>query len=153
LFGDEQVSKKVSYFPSFYYSGLLFDLRVVVHKDLEEIFSEGELLSQHLDGDEQWQEQQSMALQIAQAYVQDQIALVEAGTGIGKSLTYLAPAILWAVHKKERTVISTHTIALQEQLIEKEIPFLLKVLGVDLKATLVKGMGNYLCLKKYSELE
>lgn len=121
--------------------------------DLELLFSEGGLLSQHLNGYEERVEQFQMAQQIAEAYSKDHIALVEAGTGIGKSLAYLAPAILWAVKHKERTVVATHTISLQEQLIEKEIPFLLKVLGLDLKAVLVKGMGNYLCLRKYAELD
>lgn len=124
-----------------------------MHNDLDQLFSEGGLLSQHLDGYERRIEQLEMARQIAEAYSKDHIALIEAGTGIGKSLAYLAPAILWAMKHKERTVIATHTISLQEQLIKKEIPFLLKVLGVDLKAVLVKGMGNYLCLRKYAELD
>lgn len=96
--------------------------------------------------------QQEMAGQIVQAYLKSQIALVEAGTGTGKSLAYLIPAILWAIKTKERTVISTHTIALQEQLLLKDIPLLLKVLNVDLKAVIVKGMGNYLCLKRLEEV-
>jgi ATP-dependent DNA helicase DinG len=124
-----------------------------VHNELEEIFSQGGLLNQHLEGYELREEQLEMARQIAEAYSKGHIALIEAGTGIGKSLAYLAPAILWALKHNERTVIATHTIALQEQLIEKEIPFLLKILDADVKAALVKGMGNYLCLKKYSELE
>lgn len=124
-----------------------------MHTDLEKIFGEEGLLSQHLPGYEERREQRVMAQQIADAYVREQIALIEAGTGIGKSLAYLVPAILWAIQKNERSVIATHTIALQEQLIEKDIPFLLKVMGVELKAALVKGMGNYLCLQKYAGIE
>lgn len=94
-----------------------------------------------------------MAHLIGKAYQENSVALIEAGTGIGKSLAYLAPAIFWALEHKERTVISTHTIALQEQLLEKEIPLILNLLQVDLKAVIVKGMGNYACLKKFDEWE
>jgi ATP-dependent DNA helicase DinG len=92
--------------------------------------------------------QQQMLQNVLTAYEQGQTCLIEAGTGTGKSLAYLIPAILWAIKKKEPTVIATHTIALQEQLIQKDIPFLLDALEVDLKAVLVKGMNNYVCLRK-----
>lgn len=85
---------------------------------------------------------------VLRAYEQSETYLIEAGTGIGKSLAYLIPALLWALEKKEPTVIATHTIALQEQLMQKDIPFLLKALNLDLKAVLVKGMQNYVCLRK-----
>jgi ATP-dependent DNA helicase DinG len=124
-----------------------------VQKELKEIFANSGPLSQHLSYYEQRLEQVEMALQIAEAYTDEHIALIEAGTGIGKSLAYLIPAILWAVQKGERTVIATNTIALQEQLIEKDIPFLLNMLDVELKASLVKGMSNYACLERYTELE
>ena len=76
--------------------------------------------------------------------------VVEAGTGVGKSLAYLIPAILWAKEKKKKAVISTHTINLQEQLVFKDIPIvrtvLADVLGEDtFSAMLWKGRGNYLC--------
>lgn len=88
---------------------------------------------------------------IETAYVEEQTLLIEAGTGIGKSIAYLLPALLWAEKTSECTVISTHTIALQEQLLEKELPLLLDALNLDLKIVLLKGMGNYTCLKKESE--
>ena len=97
--------------------------------------------------------QKEMALLIYNAYKSQEIVCVEAGTGTGKSLAYLLSAIYWAIQHKKRTVISTHTIALQEQLIGKDIPFLLKALQVDLKVSLAKGMNNYLCLKKLKILE
>lgn len=122
-------------------------------KLLHQIFSADGLLSKSLEDYELRHEQQAMAEEIADAYEHDRVALIEAGTGIGKSMAYLIPAILWAVKHKEKTVISTHTISLQEQLIQKDIPFLLKALGVDMKAVLVKGMGNYLCLRRYEESE
>jgi ATP-dependent DNA helicase DinG len=88
---------------------------------------------------------------VLEAYNNAQTFLIEAGTGIGKSLAYLIPAILWALEKKEPTVIATHTIALQEQLMQKDIPFLFEALDVNLKAVLAKGMNNYVCLRKLSD--
>lgn len=96
--------------------------------------------------------QKAMALQVMNAYEEDRILLVEASTGVGKSWAYLAPALLWAATKKGITVISTHTITLQEQLLKKDIPFLTDVLNLEIQATLVKGMGNYFCFRKYEEL-
>lgn len=108
-------------------------------------------LSQSIKGFESREEQQKMMLNILSAYNEGEIALIEAGTGTGKSFAYLIPAILFAAQNKERTVISTHTIALQEQLLLKDIPIILKALNIDLKVVLVKGMGNYVCLRKLEE--
>lgn len=108
-------------------------------------------LSLCLKGFEPREQQQQMLLKVLEAYENKAIALIEAGTGTGKSLAYLIPAILWALRFHERTVISTHTINLQEQLIEKDIPLLLKAWKPDVKAVLVKGMGNYICLRKIEE--
>lgn len=104
-----------------------------------------------LKGFEPREEQRSMMKNVLDAYNRNQIALIEAGTGTGKSLAYLIPAMLWAVQTKERTVISTNTITLQEQLLQKDIPLITKALKLDLKAVLVKGMYNYLCLRKLEE--
>lgn len=97
--------------------------------------------------------QQQMYQDICTAYTDDQTYLIEAGTGTGKSLAYLIPALHWALEKGEPTVIATHTIALQEQLMQKDIPFLLEALGLDLKAVLVKGMNNYVCLRKLHDAQ
>lgn len=110
-------------------------------------------LSRSLKGYEPREQQKKMLLNILEAYQNNDIALVEAGTGTGKSMAYLIPAVLWALKHKERTVISTHTINLQEQLVEKDIPLLLKALKVELKAVLVKGMGNYVCLRKLDDVK
>jgi ATP-dependent DNA helicase DinG len=120
---------------------------------LENVFSKGGILQSFLQDFEERPQQKEMAAQILNAYLHNQIALVEAGTGTGKSLAYLFPAVHWALKFQEKTVISTHTIALQEQLIYKDIPFLLNALGVQLKASLVKGMSNYVCLRKYHDLQ
>ncbi len=120
---------------------------------LQVIFSGEGPLSRAFSDFEERAQQKEMAQQVLDAYGKEEIALIEAGTGIGKSLAYLVPAIVWAVKHKEKTVISTHTIALQEQLIEKDIPSLLKALDIELKAVLLKGMSNYLCLRKLSDLQ
>lgn len=97
------------------------------------------------------EQQQHMLCDIVDAFNKNQIALIEAGTGTGKSLAYLIPAMLWAMQNKERTLISTHTINLQEQLIHKDIPLAAKALSSEVKAVLVKGMSNYICLRKLEE--
>lgn len=97
------------------------------------------------------QEQQSMLKDIVQAFNGNKIALIEAGTGCGKSLAYLLPAIFSASEAQEKVVISTNTINLQEQLFYKDIPLLLKALNLDLSVVLVKGMGNYVCLRKFQD--
>jgi ATP-dependent DNA helicase DinG len=73
---------------------------------------------------------------------------VEAGTGVGKSLAYLVPAILYAVGNKKKAVISTHTINLQEQLTQKDLPMLEQILPVKFQFTMLKGRANYLCTRR-----
>lgn len=87
-----------------------------------------------------------------QAFLENKIAIIEAGTGTGKSIAYLLPAMAMAAKKGEKIVISTGTINLQEQLLTKDIPSLLKALGIELKAVLVKGMSNYLCLRRLENI-
>lgn len=111
------------------------------------------LLARTIKGFEARPQQQMMMAKIIDAYNHDQITLIEAGTGTGKSLAYLIPALAWAAKCKERTVISTKTINLQEQLIQKDIPHLLNALNLKLKAVLVKGIGNYVCLRKLEEAQ
>ena len=101
-----------------------------------------------LPGYEDRPEQLRMSFAVAEALNQDQVAVVEAGTGTGKSLAYLVPAILWSRSNEERIIISTKTINLQEQLIRKDIPFLQRTCGVEFRAVLVKGRGNYLCRRR-----
>ncbi|GFE59823.1 helicase C-terminal domain-containing protein [Geobacter sp. AOG2] len=107
----------------------------------------------HLKGYEQRDEQVRMAFAVAEAFNHDRVALVEAGTGTGKSLAYLVPAILWAVRNNQRVVVSTNTINLQEQLIRKDLPFLARNSSLEFKAVLVKGRGNYVCLRKLENAE
>ncbi|MCR5047190.1 MAG: helicase [Treponema sp.] len=89
---------------------------------------------------------------IASAFNENSIAAYEAGTGVGKSFAYLIPSMLWANKNKERVVISTGTINLQQQLSEKDIPAAKKILGLDIKSVLLKGRNNYVCLRRLEEL-
>ncbi len=93
-------------------------------------------------------QQREMAGAVAGAFEGPHHLAVEAGTGVGKSFAYLVPLIHTAVARKIHTVVSTYTISLQEQLIYKDIPFLQEHLGLPFKAVLVKGRGNYLCLRR-----
>ena len=99
--------------------------------------------------------QLDMAQSVSHAFNRGSHLLMEAGTGTGKSLAYLVPAIAWARQNGEKVAIATHTINLQEQLWEKDIPFLQEALaGTGLegfKAALVKGRPNYICLRKWEE--
>ena len=90
-------------------------------------------------------EQIEMLKAAARAISEGRHYLIEAGTGIGKSLAYLIPSALWAVQNQQRVVISTNTINLQDQLITKDIPLLLETLDLKCKASVLKGRSNYLC--------
>lgn len=100
---------------------------------------------------EQRPQQLKMAGAIEDAFKHGHHLLVEAGTGVGKSFAYLLPAIDFAVQHKKRVVISTHTISLQEQLIEKDIPLLRAVYPQEFTAVLAKGRGNYLCRRRLAK--
>lgn len=90
-------------------------------------------------------EQQQMAMAVAAALQNRGSLLVEAGTGVGKSLAYLIPAVRYALEHDRKAIISTHTINLQEQLFHKDIPTVRKALQCDFSAALLKGRANYLC--------
>jgi len=96
-------------------------------------------------------QQLEMAEAVSEAFTQGHHLLVEAGTGVGKSFAYLLPAIDYAVKNKKRVVISTHTISLQEQLIEKDIPLIQSVYPDEFTAVLVKGRNNYLCQRRLAQ--
>src|SRR5258707_1937838 len=93
-------------------------------------------------------QQQEMAARVAQALQEEQHLVVEAGTGVGKSLGYLVPSVLFALEQHKKAIVSTHTINLQEQLLHKDIPILKKMLPVEFEAALMKGPQNYLCQRR-----
>ncbi len=98
-------------------------------------------------------EQVEMARAVTQALSQGHHLMVEAGTGVGKSFAYLLPASLFALQNKARVLISTNTINLQEQLIQKDIPDLRAALGLDeLRVAVLKGRANYLCPRRFDSL-
>ena len=90
-------------------------------------------------------EQQQMAAAVAEALEGKHHLVVEAGTGVGKSLAYLVPAALFALEHNRKAIISTHTINLQEQLLHKDIPIVRGLLNQPFEAALLKGRQNYLC--------
>src|SRR2546426_6371354 len=116
-------------------------------KQVEEVFSPKGILSRSANFEFRPQQQQ-MAMAVVRALDNGEPLAVEAGTGVGKSLAYLVPAILHAVANKKKAVVSTHTINLQEQLIEKDLPMLEQILPVKFHFTMLKGRGNYLCTRR-----
>jgi ATP-dependent DNA helicase DinG len=92
--------------------------------------------------------QREMSAAIAARYNDGGVLVAEAGTGTGKSIAYLIPAVEWAVRNRERTVVSTNTINLQEQLVTKDLPFLRNALGRPFRYALVKGRGNYISIRR-----
>lgn len=96
--------------------------------------------------------QREMAAAIARLYNEGGVGLLEAGTGVGKSLGYLVPALRWAAANGERTVVSTNTINLQEQLVGKDLPFLARAFtDQPVRFALLKGWRNYLCLARHEQ--
>ncbi len=130
--------------------------------DVAAILGPDGLIAKRLKHYEQRSQQLAMAEAVATALAKGKHLVAEAGTGVGKSFAYLVPAILHATadqvdgpssdddpEKSRRIVISTHTISLQEQLIEKDLPLLNSVIPREFTSVLVKGRGNYLSLRRY----
>jgi ATP-dependent DNA helicase DinG len=111
------------------------------------IFAPGGILSKSPNFEYRPQ-QQKMAVAVAQALERREHLVVEAGTGVGKSLAYLIPSILFAVAARKKAVISTNTINLQEQLIDKDLPMLKEIMPVKFDFTMLKGRQNYLCTRR-----
>jgi len=125
--------------------------RVVIPLDLSELdafLAPGGALSLVHPGFEDRSGQREMARLVARAYNEGGVGLVEAGTGTGKSMAYLLPAAYWALRNGERTVVSTNTINLQEQLAGKDLLLLRQALGEELRWALVKGRGNYVSIRR-----
>jgi ATP-dependent DNA helicase DinG len=116
---------------------------------MADIFGPGGILAKRLPTYEQRPSQLEMAEIVEEAFRQHSHALVEAGTGTGKTLAYLIPAI----RSGRRVVISTATKSLQEQLFNKDVPFIQKHFAPDLKVALMKGRNNFLCRQKVHQLD
>lgn len=109
-------------------------------------------LAKSFEGYEYRPQQVEMLHHVARALNKGQHMLIEAPTGVGKSLAYLLPAAHFAIANNTRVVISTNTINLQEQLIHKDIPLLQEYLGLPLRAAVLKGRSNYLCPRRLAAL-
>ncbi len=116
-------------------------------EEVRRIFSENGLLSKARNF-EYRPEQQQMAIAVARALEEERHLVIEAGTGVGKSIAYLVPAVLYAVEQSKKAIISTYTISLQEQLLHKDIPIVKKILPVEFEAALMKGRQNYVCPRR-----
>jgi predicted DnaQ family exonuclease/DinG family helicase len=146
------------------------DLRPLDLDEVGSFFAPEGPLGRSFPGYEPREPQAAMARAVAAAFNQSDPVLVEAGTGTGKSMAYLVPAAMHAVRRGERVVISTNTINLQDQLFFKDIPDLQRIMAGDgpalgeegerivgaraeapFTAALLKGRGNYLCLKRYED--
>lgn len=113
-------------------------------EEMQSVFSADGRLSSSEDF-EYRPEQQQMAVAVADALTTEGCVAVEAGTGVGKSLAYLLPAVRFAIEEGRKAIISTHTINLQEQLVRKDLPLIKNLVPGDWDAVLLKGRGNYLC--------
>lgn len=118
----------------------------------ESIFEKNGLLFNNFPDFELRPAQREMSQGVFDAFIDNKHLMVEAGTGTGKSLAYLIPSLYWSKEHDEKIVIATHTINLQEQLFQRDIPLLKKIMPFDFSATILKGRNNYLCLRKFEQL-
>jgi len=116
--------------------------------ELSSILEPGGEFSKYFKNFEYRSQQVDMLRSVASAFSNQNHLFVEAGTGTGKSFAYLIPAAFWAFKNNQRVVVSTNTIALQDQLINKDIPDLCAALDLPLRATVIKGRANYLCPRR-----
>ncbi|HOS33963.1 MAG TPA: DEAD/DEAH box helicase, partial [Spirochaetota bacterium] len=122
---------------------VIFKNKKINEEEIREVLSPNGVLSKNKEDFEFREGQIEMSIEVAKSFNDNRIAILEAGTGTGKSLAYLIPAYLWAKKNNERVVISTNTINLQSQILNKDIPIVKKILNSDINAVLIKGRKNY----------
>jgi ATP-dependent DNA helicase DinG len=105
-------------------------------------------IAKKLRGYEERPQQTAMMRAVIRAFNDETISVIEAPTGVGKTFAYLLPSVLWALANRERVVVSTKTINLQEQIVERDIPLLKRCLGKEFSVVLMKGRSNYLCWRR-----
>jgi len=120
----------------------------ISHESVDEVLGNDGTITTVIDNYEQREQQLSMSHTVTDALNNGEHLVIEAGTGTGKSLAYLVPSVLWAIENKQRVVISTHTINLQDQLMRSDIPLVKQAVGKDFHAAIMKGRGNYLCPRR-----
>jgi len=125
--------------------------RPLAEEDLASILEPGGALSRISPGYEERPSQVGLVRLITRGFNEEKLVVAEAGTGVGKSYAYLLPSLCWAEANEQRVVISTATINLQQQIMEKDLPMARQLTGTDVKAVLVKGRRNYLCLNRLQE--
>ena len=113
--------------------------------------SQGGPLSKISDSFEERPVQVELLEKIVKALNENKIAVFEAGTGVGKSYSYLIPSALWALLNHEKIIVSTGTINLQQQLCEKDLPAVEKIIGKKFKYVLMKGRQNYICMRRLND--
>lgn len=118
---------------------------------LAEILLTGGAMTSILPGFVERPSQVAMLREVARGFNESSVVVAEAGTGVGKSLAYLIPAVAWVARNRGRVVIATATINLQQQLLEKDLVLVQRALGTSVKTALVKGRGNYLCQRRLTE--
>ena len=114
------------------------------------VFAHDGPLARSLAGYEERSQQRELALAIERAFADGGPLVAEAGTGVGKSLAYLVPALSRAL-TGERVIVSTHTLPLQDQLVRKDLPALQEALGTRVSVTVLKGRSNYLCPRRWQQ--
>ena len=119
---------------------------------MTKLFGDGGIIAQAMrTGYEDRPQQMQMAEAVENALRTKTHLIAEAGTGVGKSLAYLVPVVLWAREENLRAVVSTYTKTLQQQLVQKDLPFLKKILG-EFRFALCVGGENYLCLRRFDQI-
>ncbi|MCD4652252.1 MAG: DEAD/DEAH box helicase [Candidatus Cloacimonetes bacterium] len=120
---------------------------------MDEVFGETGKFSETFSAYEIRQGQIDMAVAVEQAFEDKSTLLVEAGTGVGKSFAYMVPALQYSLQTGNRVVVTTNTKNLQEQLFFKDIPALKECLSIPVKAVMLKGRDNYICQRRWEELD
>lgn len=122
------------------------------YQRVEGVFDPGGKLAAILEGYICREEQVSFAAAVAEAFHDELFLAAEAGTGVGKTYGYLVPALIWAQQSGEKVVVSTKTKALQQQIVDRDLPQLEQALDFDFKYVEAKGRENYLCWNKYQRI-
>ena len=121
--------------------------KIDINQAVKYLSHEGPLAKENPDFEERTA-QLELVKNISECFNENKIGVFEAGTGVGKSYGYLLPSVIWALKNNERIIISTGTINLQQQLCEKDIPMVEKIIGKKVKYILMKGRQNYVCKRR-----
>jgi len=132
---------------------VIVPLKEFIKIDIDEYFGENGVIHKNFGKFEVRCEQYEMAKSIENSMNENKKLIVEAGTGTGKTIAYLLPTLLYAIENNLKVIVSTNTINLQEQLVNKDIPLLKKIINEDFNYQIVKGRGNYLCKRKLYNID